>query len=75
MLIIYVYIFSGKPWLWARLDRKPNKSSDKKFKKFHNQKQQWLRDGKQGSEPTFQWNVLTDFKVRYILMLGIVKYT
>ena len=53
----------GRPWLWARLDRKPNKNTDKKFKRFHNQKQQWIKDGKQGSEPKFQWNVTTDFKV------------
>ncbi|XP_052066826.1 uncharacterized protein C12orf29 homolog [Mytilus californianus] len=59
---VYIAEFCGKPWLWARLDRKPNKKSDKNFKKFHNQKQQWIRDGKQGKEPTFQWNVLTDFK-------------
>ena len=59
---VYIAEFQGRPWLWARLDRKPNKNTDKKFKRFHNQKQQWIKDGKQGSEPKFQWNVTTDFK-------------
>ncbi|KAJ8298643.1 hypothetical protein KUTeg_022703, partial [Tegillarca granosa] len=53
---------SSKPWLWARLDRKPNKIADRKFKKFQTVHKQWIKDGKEGTEPTFTWDVLKDFK-------------
>ncbi|XP_043402501.1 uncharacterized protein C12orf29 homolog isoform X3 [Chelonia mydas] len=30
----YVTTYKGQPYLWARLDRKPNKLSEKRFKRF-----------------------------------------
>ncbi|KAM4618928.1 RNA ligase 1 isoform 2-T2 [Polymixia lowei] len=49
----YVTIYKGQPYLWARLDRKPNKQADKRFKKYqHSQK----------SCKGFTWNVEQDFK-------------
>ncbi|XP_023581570.1 uncharacterized protein C12orf29 homolog [Trichechus manatus latirostris] len=30
----YVTTYKGQPYLWARLDRKPNKQAEKRFKKF-----------------------------------------
>lgn len=59
---VYIALFEGKPWLWARLDRKPNKIADRKFKKFQTVHKQWIKDGKEGTEPTFTWDVLKDFK-------------
>lgn len=29
-----MFFFEGEPYLWARLDRKPTKQADKKFKKY-----------------------------------------
>uniref|UniRef100_A0AAQ5X232 RNA ligase 1 n=1 Tax=Amphiprion ocellaris TaxID=80972 RepID=A0AAQ5X232_AMPOC len=44
---------SGQPYLWARLDRKPNKQAEKRFKKYqHSYK----------SCKGFTWNVEEDFK-------------
>ena len=54
--------FDGTPWLWARLDRKPNKVADRKFKKFQNTHRAWQAEGKNGKEPEFQWNLQTDLK-------------
>lgn len=33
-IIIYLIFFEGEPYLWARLDRKPTKQADKRFKKY-----------------------------------------
>ncbi|XP_077195107.1 RNA ligase 1 isoform X2 [Paroedura picta] len=30
----YVTLYKGQPYLWARLDRKPNKPAEKRFKRF-----------------------------------------
>nr|XP_057930623.1 RNA ligase 1 [Doryrhamphus excisus] len=49
----YVTLYKGKPQLWARLDRKPNKQAEKRFKKY----QYSLRSSK-----GFIWNVKEDFK-------------
>ncbi|XP_018602938.2 RNA ligase 1 isoform X1 [Scleropages formosus] len=49
----YVSVFKGKPYLWARLDRKPNKQADKRFKKFQLS---------QKSLSEFAWNVEEDFR-------------
>ncbi|MFT7799700.1 uncharacterized protein C12orf29 homolog isoform X1 [Arapaima gigas] len=49
----YVSMYQGKPYLWARLDRKPNKQADKRFKKFQH-------SGKNCTE--FVWNVEEDFR-------------
>ncbi|GAB1599920.1 uncharacterized protein C12orf29 homolog [Argonauta hians] len=46
--------FKDRPWLWARLDRKPKKSAEKEFRKFQNDQQN--KDAK------FQWNFDQDFK-------------
>ncbi|KAM7114689.1 RNA ligase 1 isoform 2-T2 [Molossus nigricans] len=35
----YVTTYKGKPYLWARLDRKPNKLAEKRFKNFLHSKQ------------------------------------
>ncbi|KFM10971.1 Uncharacterized protein C12orf29, partial [Aptenodytes forsteri] len=43
----------GQPYLWARLDRKPNKEAEKRFKRFLYS----LEDCKE-----FVWNVEEDFK-------------
>ncbi|KAM3869897.1 RNA ligase 1 [Diretmus argenteus] len=49
----YVTIYEGQPYLWARLDRKPNKQAVKRFKKYqHSHK----------SCKGFTWNVEEDFK-------------
>ncbi|XP_014466405.1 RNA ligase 1 isoform X2 [Alligator mississippiensis] len=49
----YVTTYKGRPYLWARLDRKPNKQAEKRFKKFLYS----LRDSKE-----FIWNIEEDFK-------------
>lgn len=49
----YVSLFRGRPCLWARLDRKPNKQAEKRFRKHHHLQ----RSGK-----GFSWNVAEDFK-------------
>ncbi|KAJ0069802.1 hypothetical protein NL108_014668, partial [Boleophthalmus pectinirostris] len=49
----YVSLFRGEPYLWARLDRKPNKQAEKRFKRH----QHLHRTGK-----GFSWNVEEDFK-------------
>lgn len=49
----YVTLYKGQPYLWARLDRKPNKQAEKRFKKYqHSHK----------SCKGFTWNVEEDFK-------------
>ncbi|KAM6973195.1 RNA ligase 1 [Aplochiton taeniatus] len=49
----YVTMHKGQPYLWARLDRKPNKQAEKRFRKYqHSQR---------GSE-VFTWNFEEDFK-------------
>ncbi|XP_069485431.1 RNA ligase 1 isoform X2 [Ambystoma mexicanum] len=48
----YVAPYKGQPYLWARLDRKPNKQAEKRFKKCVHSKQ----------EKDFVWNVEDDFK-------------
>ncbi|KAJ0029089.1 hypothetical protein NQD34_004086 [Periophthalmus magnuspinnatus] len=49
----YVSMFRGEPYLWARLDRKPNKQAEKRFKRHLH----LHRTGK-----GFLWNVEEDFK-------------
>jgi len=52
--------WDGKPWLWARRDRKPNKAAEKRFRaataSFRN------AESAGRGEETFVWNVETDFK-------------
>ncbi|MEE6480259.1 hypothetical protein FKM82_012519 [Ascaphus truei] len=49
----YVATHKGVPYLWARLDRKPTKQAEKRFKRY-------LRSN--GSSKEFVWNVDEDFK-------------
>nr|CAB3226513.1 uncharacterized protein C12orf29 homolog [Phallusia mammillata] len=58
----YVKEYQGKLALWARLDRKPNKKSDKRFKKFQQEKRNWNANGKEGTEPRFIWKYPDDMK-------------
>lgn len=64
--IIKKHLSSGKPWLWARFDRKPTKGAEKRFRKWQTlrQKQGLTGDGDtHGMTPTFQWDMQKDFKV------------
>ncbi|AWP07868.1 Hypothetical protein SMAX5B_022104 [Scophthalmus maximus] len=49
----YVALYKGQPYLWARLDRKPNKQAEKRFKKHQHSHR---------SSKGFTWNVEEDFK-------------
>lgn len=49
----YVAPYKGQPYLWARLDRKPNKQAEKRYKRFVHAKQH---------SKEFIWNVEEDFK-------------
>ncbi|KAM9854411.1 RNA ligase 1 isoform 1-T1 [Aulostomus maculatus] len=49
----YVTVYKGRPYLWARLDRKPTKQAEKRFRKY----QHSHKSGK-----GFTWNVEEDFK-------------
>ena len=58
----HVSEYQSKPWLWARLDRKPNKAAEKKFKKHQNSHRAWQCSGKgKEEEPIFIWSQ-TNFK-------------
>lgn len=61
---VYVGPYHGRPWLWARHDRKPNKSAEKKFKKHQASVKQWELSGKpDGHCPgDFAWDPAQDFK-------------
>ena len=59
---VHVREYEGKPWLWARLDRKPNKVAERKFKKFQGTHNAWTVGGCNGPEPLFDWDVIKDFK-------------
>ncbi|XP_072124246.1 RNA ligase 1 isoform X1 [Mobula birostris] len=48
----YVTNYKGSPYLWARLDRKPTKQSEKRFRKFQ----------LSGSSTEFTWNIDSDFR-------------
>ncbi|XP_077195106.1 RNA ligase 1 isoform X1 [Paroedura picta] len=49
----YVTLYKGQPYLWARLDRKPNKPAEKRFKRFL-----YSVDNSKG----FIWDTEEDFK-------------
>ena len=69
-------MFVGNPWLWARLDRKPNKVGDRKFKKFQSQQKQNQNDGNGDVVvPKFQWDVAKDFKVHFQRILSSLNQT
>ncbi|XP_007570386.1 RNA ligase 1 isoform X2 [Poecilia latipinna] len=50
----YVAVYQGQFYLWARLDRKPNKQAEKRFRK-HQHTHKSCKD--------FSWNVEEDFKM------------
>lgn len=50
----YVTLYNGRPHLWARLDRRPNKQAEKRFKKHQHQHR---------SCRGFSWDVEEDFKI------------
>ncbi|XP_036011865.1 RNA ligase 1 isoform X2 [Mus musculus] len=69
----YVTNYKGQPYLWARLDRKPNKQADKRFKKFLHSKESAkaldITKTRDISIPLvsldfseFHWNTEEDFK-------------
>ncbi|XP_053317886.1 uncharacterized protein C12orf29 homolog [Spea bombifrons] len=49
----YITNHKGRPYLWARLDRKPTKQAEKRFKRHIHSK---------GCSKDFDWNVDEDFK-------------
>ena len=60
---VYIQMFNDRPWLWARLDRKPTKATDKRFKKFQSLHRAWqMSTPPDTPEPSFQWNIDNDFK-------------
>ncbi|XP_002740769.1 RNA ligase 1-like [Saccoglossus kowalevskii] len=59
---VYVHEYKGRPWLWARLDRKPTKQADKHFKRYQAAKRAWMLNGMSGEEPMWNWNADKDFR-------------
>ncbi|KAL5007468.1 hypothetical protein ScPMuIL_016274 [Solemya velum] len=60
---VYVAKFLGKPWLWARLDRRPNKATERRLKKFLADHRTLQRHGeKSETEAEFQWDLPKDLK-------------
>jgi len=68
LLSYIVYDIIGKPWLWARLDRKPNKAAEKRFRKYQSQQKQ-DQASPENMQP-FSWNVEKDFKVSLSMKWG-----
>ncbi|XP_046364856.2 uncharacterized protein C12orf29 homolog [Haliotis rufescens] len=58
----YIAEYEGKPWLWARHDRKLSKPGDRKLKKYLSEKKAWCEDGEIGDRPTIAWDIEIDFK-------------
>ncbi|XP_025087598.1 uncharacterized protein C12orf29 homolog isoform X3 [Pomacea canaliculata] len=55
-------VTKGKPLLWARYDRKPNKAGDKKFQRYQAQLSLWKQSGEIGEQPQHKWDLGKDFK-------------
>ncbi|XP_064603065.1 RNA ligase 1-like [Liolophura sinensis] len=53
--------FQGKPWLWARHDRKPSKQAERKFRAFQSNRKHLSNEGEEAGEE-FVWNVSKDFR-------------
>jgi len=51
--------WNGRPWLWARHDRKPSKAAEKRFRAATSGRRCTSAGG---DEDAFVWNVETDFK-------------
>ena len=58
------------PWLWARLDRKPNREGERKFKRYQSKMNAWNESDRTTDAPTIQWDNEKDFKVGAQLALG-----
>ncbi|KAH9500561.1 hypothetical protein Btru_072281 [Bulinus truncatus] len=56
-----VDVFQGKPWLWARYDRKPSKAGERRLALFNKAKQKCIQNGEKVTE-IFEWNPNKDFK-------------
>ncbi|XP_022340322.2 RNA ligase 1-like [Crassostrea virginica] len=59
---VYIAEFEGQPWLWARLDRKPNKAGENRFKQHQTLLQKWESGPRDDPKPSFEWNLEKDFK-------------
>lgn len=57
-----VELYQGRPWLWARLDRKPSKAGDKKFQRYQTELRAWKDAGETGEPPSLKWDFKKDFK-------------
>ncbi|XP_039256956.2 RNA ligase 1-like [Styela clava] len=57
----HVRINNGRLMLCARLDRKPSKGADKRFKAYQRKHREWKLT-KTGEEPLFQWKFPNDLK-------------
>lgn len=73
----FVQEFDGRPWLWARLDRKLTKGAQKKFKQFQVSSSILKLDGKKDekTEP-YTWDIKKDFKEvppNWIPAYGVAK--
>lgn len=63
-LLYFCTDYPGRPWLWARLDRKPNKAGDKRFKQYSSSLQKWEQSSQDLPKPSLEWDIEKDFKVR-----------
>ncbi|XP_076471287.1 RNA ligase 1-like [Babylonia areolata] len=54
--------YQGLPWLWARLDRKPNKQGDKKFQRYQSKLKAWKESEQTDKPPSMTWDHEKDFK-------------
>nr|XP_034327602.1 uncharacterized protein C12orf29 homolog [Crassostrea gigas] len=59
---VFIAEFKGRPWLWARLDRKPNKAGDKRFKQYRSSLQKWEQSSQDLPKPSLEWDMEKDFK-------------
>lgn len=55
---VFITSYNGRPWLWARFDRKPTKAAEKKFRKFQMQNQK----ENDKNEQKYKWDLTKDFK-------------
>ncbi|KAL8624762.1 hypothetical protein ACOMHN_002457 [Nucella lapillus] len=54
--------YGGVAWLWARLDRRPNRPGEKKFQKHQARLRAWREAGQTGEAPAITWDLDKDFK-------------
>lgn len=55
----------GQPWLWARHDRKPTKSGERRFAQYRRMKAKLELEGRMDAQADFKWDPTKDFKVHY----------